>query len=173
MAQNNNLYTRIKRHIAQKIAYDKQQKQQAARQRYYTELAVWEKVLRGDKETAKKFYAEIGAIKDGLDVFYFSQCIKHLTGDDGRIAYAPDSIVVVVEYWAIYRAYGIRDCAHGATVYNLNAQKLYSTTRDHEISFIDVATNIKYWYDRFRCGIITNKGSFESNHPYIIDYYYN
>ena len=69
MAQNNNLYTRIKRHIARKIAQTEQQRQEAARQRYYAELAVWQNAVGGNVDIAKKFYAQLGKIETGLDVF--------------------------------------------------------------------------------------------------------
>ncbi len=165
MAQNRSLYTKIKRHIARKIARE-------AQQRHDAELAAWTKALGGNVELAKKFYANLGGIPNGLDVFYLPQGIDNLVGDDkNKVIYSTEPVVLVVSYLAVYRAYGIRNCVHWATIYNLNAQQLYETERNYKISFVDRATNTRYWYDTFESGIISYRGTYESPYPFIIEHY--
>ncbi len=171
MAQNNNFYTKIKRHIAQKIAHAEEQRKAEALQKYDAELAVWTNALGGNIETAKKFYAKLGEIQHGLDVFYLPQGVSNLVGDDeNKIAYSTEPVVVVVSWHAVY-TYLSRNCTHQVTVYNLNAQPLYDTGRNHKIAFVDPATHIQYWYNRFQSGLNSNKGNFKRYHPYIIDNY--
>lgn len=166
-------YTKIKRHIAEKIALAQEQRKIEAQQKQDAKLDNWTKALGGDVALAKRFYAQLGEIQHGLDVFYLPQGVRNLVGDDkNEIAYSTDPIVLVVSWKAIYMALR-RDCAHMVTIYDLNAQPRYTTRWCHKIFFRDPAQNITYWYDRFQSGISSNAGSFKRNHPYIIDTYGN
>lgn len=166
-------YTKIKRHIAEKRALAQEQRKAEALQKYYAELAVWTNALGGDVALAKKFYANLGEIQHGLDVFYLPQGVRNLVGDDkNEIAYSTDPVVLVVSWKAIYMALR-RDCAHMVTVYDLNAQPRYTTRWCHKIFFRDPAQDKTYWYDRFQSGISSNEGNFKSEYPYIINAYGN
>lgn len=174
MAQDS-YYTKIKRHIAEKRALAQEQRKIEAQQRVDAKLDNWIKALGGDVELATRFYAKLGEIRHGLDVFYLPQGVRNLVEDDKNkeAYYTEQPVVLVVSWHAVYAAYGHRNCTHQVTIYNLNAQPLHETRWCHKVFFRDPTQKITYWYDRFQSGTSSNAGYFKRNHPYIIDTYGN
>lgn len=165
-------YTKIKRHIAEKRALAQEQRKIEAQQRADAKLDNWIKALGGNVELAKRFYAKLGEIQHGLDVFYLPQGVSNLVEDDENkeAYYTRQPVVVVVSWHAVY-TYLSRNCTHQVTVYNLNAQPLHNTRWCYKIFFRDPAQDKTYWYDKFQSGISSNAGYFKSDYPYIIDAY--